>query len=263
MMEKKTDIKISKTLDNRLEELQQSLDMNYGAYSRLLFAIQQCQETTALKHQSLNAKIDELEKKIETLHTSLIEKISDRFSLLEDGFANVQKMLNQLSSSQEQMEPLPELVRNIDYNIRVSGSGNSDKEYVADLQKRLSEFQEDTYLKLLRKYILDSFISLYTNISYQIFEKGLTTQMQNILKIIENDLLKMGIKLRSSNTMQRFDPLHMTICDGKTDITDDEKSENLVSRSIVPEFIWTLPAIGHQQVTTLQKEVVILYTLKR
>ena len=47
------------------------------------------------------------------------------------------------------------------------------------------------------------------------------------------------------------------------DITDDEKSENLVSRSIVPEFIWTLPAIGHQQVTTLQKEVVILYTLKR
>ena len=45
--------------------------------------------------------------------------------------------------------------------------------------------------------------------------------------------------------------------------TDDEKSENLVSRSIVPEFIWTLPAIGHQQVTTLQKEVVILYTLKR
>lgn len=62
-MEKKTDTKISKTLDNRLEELQQSLDMNYGAYSRLLFAIQQCQETAALKHQNLNAKIDELDKK--------------------------------------------------------------------------------------------------------------------------------------------------------------------------------------------------------
>lgn len=262
-MEKKPDTKISKTLDNRLEELQQSLDMNYGAYTRLLFAIQQFQESTALKYQSLSAKIDELDKKIEIFQTSLEGKISDRFSLLEGGVANMQKMLNQLISSQEQMKPLTELVRNIDYNIRVGGGGNSDKEYISDLQKRLSEFQEDAYLKLLRQYILDSFISLYTNISYQIFEKGLTVQMQNILKIIENDLLKMGIKLHSSNTMQRFDPLHMTICDGKTDITDDENSENFVSRSIVPEFIWTLPAIGHQQVTTLQKEVVILYSLNK
>lgn len=262
-MEKKPDTKISKTLDNRLEELQQSLDMNYGAYSRLLFAIQQFQESAALKYQSLNAKIDELAKKIEIIHTSLEGKISNRCGLLEDGIANIQKVLNQLCSSQELMKPLPELVKNIDYNIRVSSGGNTDKEYISDLQKRLSEFQEDTYLKLLRHYILDSFISLYTNISYQIFENGLTAQMQNILKIIENDLLKMGIKLRTSNTMQRFDPLHMTICDGKTDVTDDDKLENLVSRSIIPEFLWTLPAIGHQQVTTLQKEVVILYSLKR
>lgn len=261
-MEKKLDTKTTKAIDDRLYQLQQSLDMNYGAYSRLLFAVQQVQETTALKFQSLSAKMDELEKKIDYIHAFLPKELSERFDTLDRGISNMEVVLNQLDRSQDQLSPLPELVRNIDYNIRVNGGGGSDKKYIEELQKRVSEYQEDAYLKFLRQYILDSLVSLYTNISFQVYENAQTTQLQNILKIIENDLGKMGIKLHSSNPMQQFDPKHMDICEGQTEYTDDEKIENLVYCSIVPEFIWTLPAIGHQQqMMTLKKEVVVLYSL--
>lgn len=169
---------------------------------------------------------------------------------------------NQVHDSNSKLSEMSEALANIDYNIRVGTNmgNNQDGQYTQMLQEKINEYENDLHLKLMRKYIVDSQLSLYNQIVQRLIDNGSNLELENILKLIISKLEMIGIKTIQSKPGDNFNPKMMKTGNFKASQTTDALLDGKIAVSISPAFVWSLPSVRQQSSTlVLQEEVVKLY----
>lgn len=169
---------------------------------------------------------------------------------------------NQVHDSNSKLSEMSETLANIDYNIRVGTNmgNNQDGQYTQMLQEKINEYENDLHLKLMRKYIVDSQLSLYNQIVQRLIDNGSNLELENILKLIISKLEMIGIKTIQSKPGDNFNPKMMKTGNFKATPTTDVLLDGKIAVSISPAFVWSLPSVRQQSSTlVLQEEVVKLY----
>lgn len=210
--------------------------------------------------QGIRDEFKSLRQEINALNADVM-KLSD---LIVSGNLNVRSLQESLNETThhftEKMDGIEEMVGNIDYNVRSgSASKSDDGEYKQALQSKLSEYEEDLYLKLMRKYVIDSQISIYNQIAEQLYIEQ-DDKLEKVLTLMAKELESIGVKVISSKVGADFDPSRMRTGHYANIPTDNEQINGKVARSVTPAFLWTLPSTRQQGTSLLLKEEdVILY----
>lgn len=222
------------------------------------------------KLQGLQQNIKELNEQVKTIKQNIVA-LKNMFSDENIGLLryvtstnsainNIKPVLGDINQNVKKIDKMEEAIGNIDYNIRngISG-GNNDGDYIRSLQGKLSEFEDDLYLKLMRKYVVDSQISLYVQIAERnYYEKD--EKLETILRSFDQKLQSIGIKTTISQVGDTFNPQFMTTGHYPNVATTDENMDGKIAASVHPSFVWTLPTIRQRSAPLLLKEEeVILY----
>lgn len=168
--------------------------------------------------------------------------------------------LNQ--ESNKKLDEMCEVLANIDYNIRVgANTGNTqDSQYTQILQEKINEYESDLHLKLMRKYVIDSQLSLYNQIVLRLKNIGSNIELENILKLITSKLEGVGVRTVKSKSGDSFNPRTMKTGNYPNVQTTDPLLEGKVAESVSPSFVWNLPSVRQQtSQLVLQEEEVRLY----
>lgn len=231
-------------IQNELKEIRESIDfinMQVGAFFDSLSSFKKYindEETFQTNY------LTDIQAKLKRIDTSV-----NVIPSIADGMSKINKL-----------DGIEDAVGNIDYNIRNASSSGGDSEYKEELSKKLSEYEEDLYMKLMRKYVIDSQISLYVQINDQSRIHGTDSALKQVLDLIINKLDAIGIKAYSSKPGDTFDPKHMTTGHYPNIETEIEDWDGKVAESVTPSFIWSLPTMRQQSDQMLLKEEeVILY----
>lgn len=172
--------------------------------------------------------------------------------------------LNQ--ENNKKLDEMSEVLANIDYNIRMgANTGNTqDSQYTQMLQEKINEYESDLYLKLMRKYVIDSQLSLYNQIVMRLTNIGRNIELENVLKFITSKLEVVGIKTVKSKSGDIFNPRTMNTGNYPNIQTTDPLLEGKVAESVSPAFVWYLPTV-RQQISqlVLQEEEVRLYEVTK
>ncbi|MCQ2257364.1 MAG: hypothetical protein MJZ41_05135 [Bacteroidaceae bacterium] len=179
--------------------------------------------------------------------------------------------IQKLSEHQEAMEKLlhgmEEKTNDIHYNV-INGSSGTDSQnnsdYVRYLQEQVERLHNDTYLKFMRKYIIDTYISLYSNLSYRRFDTTVEVckEIEITLGRMRTELESIGIRLYSSPNGASFNAKTMINKRECSVHTPDDKQDvkNSICKSLLPAFYWTIPVENSSSnLHLLQKEEVALY----
>lgn len=174
---------------------------------------------------------------------------------------------NASSAAKEQLDQIAMMskqIGDIHYNTMMgSGSttGSVDAEYVSRLQQQVVSLQEDTFLKMMRNYIIDTYVDLYTQISKRILEitgDG-EDELKKILSILEDEMQNIGIALQRSRSGVKFDPKFMIPNSEYSNPAETPEQKYTVYCSITPGFVWTIPTVGSTKTEMLlRKEEVAL-----
>ena len=213
--------------------------------------------------QGIKDEFKSLHQEISALNNNVI-KLSD---LIVNGNLNLRSLQESLNETThhfaEKIDGIEDMVGNIDYNIRSgSASNSSDSEYKQALQSKLSEYEEDLYMKLMRKYVVDSQISIYIQIAEQLFIEH-DDKLEKVLTLMAKKLESIGVKVVSSESGAEFDPAYMKTGHYTNIPTNNEQLNGKVARSVTPAFMWTLPSTKQQLNSLLLKEedvVVYVFT---
>lgn len=231
----------------------------------------------------LNDQLESVNKNfiaaLTTFTTSFQKLITDEQSLQIDNFGDILSKIGQVESkvstlqnivsgiSQKddlngKIDNIAETIANINYNILSAPSTDANSETVQILNKKLAEYQDDLYMKLLRKYVIDSHISLYTQINDLAHTLEDNNQLNIVLRIIISNLEAIGIKTHTSKSGDPFDSNSMTTGHYPNIETTNETLAGKVAESICPAFIWNLPTIRQQSnQMILKEEEVTLYII--
>ncbi len=210
--------------------------------------------------QGIKDEFKSLHQEINALNNNVI-KLRD---LIVNGNLNMRSFQESLNETthhfEEKIDGIEEMVGNIDYNVRSgSASNSSDSEYKQVLQSKLSEYEEDLYLKLLRKYIIDSQISIYNQVAEQLYIEQ-DNKLEKVLTMMAQKLESIGVKVIASEVGSDFNPSRMKTGHYTNIPTDNEQLNGKVARSVTPAFLWTLPSTKQQDTSLLlMEEDVILY----
>lgn len=236
--------------------------------------------TTILSNHDKN--LSSIQKSISTYNESLSsfkKLITDEQSLQIDNYGDILSKIEQVksivstiqknvsSNSLEnklnaKIESISETVENINYNILSSPQTDANSEAIQTLNKKLAEYQDDLYMKLLRKYVIDSHISLYTQVNDLAHTLEDDKHLNIVLKNIISKLETIGIKTQISKSGDPFDPKRMTTGHYPNIETSNETLAGKVAESICPAFIWNLPTIRQQSnQMILKEEEVTLYII--
>lgn len=232
---------------------------------------------------ALRAELKEIRKSIDSMNTliaayndsvtSFRQFVDAEKSVQTHCFTDIQAKLQSVNSSLsgipqlvegiskiEKIDDIEETVGNIDYNIRNAASSSENDEYKQMLGKKLSEYEEDLYKKLMRKYVIDTHISLFIQINEQIRNSESDNSLKAVLEMILAKLDAIGIKTSTSRPGDSFNPKFMTTGHYPNIETDNNELDGKVAESVSPMFSWNLPSI-HQQTDSmvLREEEVILY----
>lgn len=197
-----------------------------------------------------------VEQKVQTKYLSDIQARVQRINSSVIGMPSVVESVSKI----DKIDVIEETVGNIDYNIRNAVSSDGDSEYKQMVSKKLSEYEEDLYKKFLRKYIIDSQISLYTQINQRLRVSDKEDSLKQVLGMIVNQLEAIGIMTHTSKSGDVFNPKSMTSGHYPNQKTENEELDGRVAESVQPMFFWNLPSIRQQSDQMLLKEEeVILY----
>ena len=195
----------------------------------------------------------------QSVQTNCITDIQAKLQSVNSSLAGIPQLVEGISKI-EKIDSIEETVGNIDYNLRNASSSNGDDEYKQILNKKLSEYEEDLYKKLMRKYVIDTHISLFIQINEQIRNSESDNSLKVVLEMILAKLDAIGIKTYSSKQGDSFNPQYMTTGHYPNIATDNEELDGKVAESVSPLFKWNLPSIRQQtDQMLLKEEEVILY----
>jgi hypothetical protein len=128
------------------------------------------------------------------------------------------------------------------------------------LLDKVSSMEQDTNLKLMRKYVLDGLIDVYTRTARRLVDLGEEQELERLLKIMQSNLNRIGVGIKISTSGSEFDHETMTICEEEPLFTNNIDLANKVSISVVPLFTWDVPVEGRDNLhLVLKKEEVILW----
>lgn len=225
-------------IKNELKEIRESIDFT--------------NEQIALFNENVMSFKDYINN-LQTAQTNYLSNIQARLQHINSSVADIPRIVDNVSKI-DKIDDIDEVVGNIDYNIRNSASTNGDSEYKQILTTKLSEYEEDLYKKLLRKYVIDTQISLYTQINEQLRRTETNDSLRSVLDLIINKLEEIGVKTFSSKPGDVFNPKCMTTGHYPNEDTDDEELGGKVAESVQPMFLWVLPSIRQQSDQMLLKE---------
>ena len=195
----------------------------------------------------------------QSVQTHCLTDIQAKLQHVNSSLSGIPNLVEGISKI-EKIDGIEEIVGNIDYNIRNAASSSEDDEYKQMLGKKLSEYEEDLYKKLMRKYVIDTHISLFTQINEQSRISGSDNSLKQVLKMIVHKLETIGVKTYSSKPGDSFNPQYMTTGHYPNIETDNEQLDGKVAESVSPMFSWNLPSIRQQiDQMLLQEEEVTLY----
>lgn len=236
-------------------------------------------EVTSIRNElkEIRAAIDSLNAQIATYHNRVIslrefvgnEQVKQAHCLTDiqtqlaglnssvSGISNLDNIISEI----ERIKGIEEIVGNIDYNLRnATSSSSGDEEYKNMLRQKVAEYEEDLYKKLMRKYVIDSLISLYTYINDKLRISGTDDFLKKILENILYKLQTLGIEAHSSKPGDSFDPRCMTTGHYSNIVTNDDELDGKVAESVCPMFVWKYPELHqHVQPILLKEEEVTLY----
>lgn len=233
------------TIGNELKEIRESIDfMN---------------TQIATYHDSVTSfrKFVDDEQAIQTHCLTDIQAKLQRVNSSVSGIPN----LVEVTSEIDRIKGIEEIVGNIDYNLRnAASSAGGDDDYKKMLRNKISEYEEDLYKKLMRQYVIDTLISLYTQINNRLRISGTDETLKHVLDMFLYKLETLGIKACSSKSGDSFNPQCMTTGHYPNIDTDDDELDGKVAESVCPMFVWTLPTVRQQaEQLLLQEEEVTLY----
>ena len=135
-----------------------------------------------------------------------------------------------------------------------------DNQYIKTLQEENVRIHEDTNLKLMRKYVLDTQIRLYLQIANRVSDLGDELELRKVLELIKDNLSEVGVSFYSSKNGTLFDSQCMQLSLKDSKYTNDKSLDKTVACSIAPKFVWNVPVLGNNnQSFILRKEEVILW----
>lgn len=226
------------TSDKELMPKVRTMIENQKTISKNQIVLNNLQVSLNDQFKTSERRLDVLENKIQSLVESIIEK------------ARIQ-------------EEIKKKVSNIDYNLINSTTyGNENDNYVKLLQEQVVRLQDDTFLKMMRNYIINTYIDLYSRISKRTLELSGDSgnELHKLLIIIEEEMTSVGVLLKSSPQGCKFDPSTMTVNHDFSQQTNHPEERNTVYATITPAFIWTLPVEGKPKAEIiLRKEEVALF----
>lgn len=233
------------TIRNELKEIRESIDyMN---------------TQIATYHDSVTSfrKFVDNEQAIQTHCLTDIQTKLQRVNSSVSGIPN----LVEVTSEIDRIKGIEEIVGNIDYNLRnASSSVGGDDVYKNMLKEKITEYEEDLYKKLMRKYVIDNLISLYLQINDWLRISGTDESLKHVLDLILNKLETLGIKAYSSKPGDSFNPQYMTTGHYPNIDTNNGELDGKVAESVRPMFVWKLPIVPQQvEQMLLQEEEVTLY----
>lgn len=195
----------------------------------------------------------------ETFQTNYLTDIQAKLKRIDTSVKVIPSIVDGMSKI-DKLDGIEDVVENIDYNIRSAASSGDDSDYKQELSKKLSEYEDDLFMKLMRKYVIDSQISLYIQINDQLRILGTDTNLKQVLDLIVNKLEAIGIKTHLSKRGDTFNPKYMTTGHYPNIETDNENLDGKIADVVRPSFFWNLPTIRPQyEPLLLKEEEVILY----
>lgn len=233
------------TIKNDLKEIRESIDFINTQISRY--------------HESVTS-FRKFVDNDQTIQTHCLTDIQAKLQRINSSVSGIPRLV-EVTAGIDRIKDVEEIVGNIDYNLRnASSSVGGDDDYKNMLRKKISEYEEDLYKKLMRKYVVDTLISLYTQINDQL-RSSKNESLKYVLDMILNKLEPLGIKAYSSRSGDLFNPQCMTTGHYPNINTDDSELDGKVAESVCPMFVWILPTIRQQaEQMLLQEEEVTLYT---
>ena len=146
--------------------------------------------------------------------------------------------------------------------VSSSSSSRGNDDYVRRLQEQVVRLQDDTFLKMMRNYIIDTYVDLYSQISKRslVLSGDSVDELKNLMNIIEEEMASIGINLRISPQGCKFDPSTMISNSNFSQTASNQEEKYTVFTTITPAFIWTIPVEGRSEAEILlKKEEVAIY----
>jgi len=189
--------------------------------------------------------------------------ISSDVTNAQESLSEVKDTLNGIKSIMTEMptSPVSEMPTSTISEMPTSTDGQgSPDEYIKYLQKEVSRMRDDTNLKLMRKYVLDTQIRLYLQIANRLHDLGNEEELRKVLELIKSNLSEIGVSFSNSSVGSPFNPMSMQLSLKDSKYTNDKSLDKTVACSIAPGFIWTVPIEGSQaESLVLKREEVVLW----
>lgn len=135
-----------------------------------------------------------------------------------------------------------------------------DTSYLKSLQDKVSKMEQDTYLKFMRKYVLDSQIRLYQQVAQRLYDLGDDSELSKVLTLIKGILSEIGVSAYETKPGVVFDPSCMQPSLKESLYTDDPSLNRYVAKSVSPCFVWDVDVAGRDACRhILKKEEVVLW----
>lgn len=195
--------------------------------------------------------IREMQRNVEALNSAVLN--------LRQEVSQIQIELNSFIKNMggniaEKVNKIDDTIGDLSYNLLMANSSPSiESDYKQILEKKITEYEDDLYLKLMKKYVVDSQIALYIHVADQNYQEK-DEKLDKILYMIASKLEAIGVIIKNSKQCDPFDPSCMTTGHYPNTPTTDENLDGKVSNSIHPSFIWILPSIKQQSTNLLLKE---------
>ena len=198
----------------------------------------------------------------------LRESVSEGVNSNPKDFSRIEKVIDEINDKMSSIEDMGKRIENIDYNVR-SNNTNYSKDYVRGLLDRIDEYQEDVYLKLMKKYFINVYIGVYRYIAllrFNAIKDGSSfdcKELEGVLKEIERGLSDASIEVQRSKEGDEFDDKEM-ILSGKFEriSTNEVSKKGKVAFSVLPKFTIVFPennlkfSLNNEEVALYEQQII-------
>ena len=125
--------------------------------------------------------------------------------------------------------------------------------------EQIIQLQSDMFYRMMRQYIFDTYIHLYTLLAHEFHEDG-KKETDNFLAIIKEEMTTIGVSFETSKRNTPFNPQIMEVSKYPSILTDKREQNNGVAVTIVPQMKWNVSSGKETLTVPLKKEEVILFS---
>lgn len=241
-------------IENRFEQLealiqQQKLssdkEVGESLLTKFLEQQQQLSNTIGLLIEKLKSVSEVFQSKFDSC-MNLIESSKSDIVIKQK---NIEDDLAKLNAGFEQL-----VASNSD-----CGGGNM-QDLLEKQHEQILHLQSDTFYRMMRQYIFDTYVHLYKDIAYYLYEHDGGNEIKNVLEIIKGEMTTIGISFGSSKPRTPFNSQKMEVSQYPTITTNVKELDGCVAESIVPLMTWKAYINNKSSEITLQREEVIVYS---